>query len=151
MGKVIVKLRLTNLGDLLLKQRQIVEGEPRVTEAEVLVDTGATGLALKPSVIKALGLRKQETRRVSTVTGRAFINRYEPVRVDLMDRYGNFDVTEIPETVPNLLGQIPLEEMDFVVDPKRRRLIPNPERGGDWILELFHATPAVRRKRKRRP
>lgn len=151
MGKVIVKLRLTNLGDLLIRQRQVVKGEPRVTEAEVLVDTGATGLALKPSVIKALGLRKQETRRVSTVTGPAFINRYEPVRVDLMKRYGNFDVTEVPETVPNLLGQIPLEEMDFVVDPKRRRLVPNPEHGGDWMLDLYHATPAVPRKRKRRP
>ena len=55
MGKMIVKLRLTSLDDLLIRQRQTVEGEPRVTEAEVLVDTDATGLALKPSVIKALG------------------------------------------------------------------------------------------------
>ena len=93
----------------------------------------------------------QETRRVSIVTGPACINRCEPVRVDLMNRYEDFDVSEVPETVPNLLGQIPLEEMDFVVDPKRRRLIPNPEHGGDWILELYHATPPPPRKRNRRP
>ena len=27
---------------------------------------------------------------------------------------------------PNLLGQIPLAHLDFVVDSKNRKLIPNP-------------------------
>jgi hypothetical protein len=58
MGKTIVKLKLTNLGDLLARDRKLVKGEPRLTETEALVDRAATSLALKPSVIKALGLRK---------------------------------------------------------------------------------------------
>lgn len=145
MGKVIVKLKLTNLGDISAKERKLVKTEPRSSEAEALVDTGATGLALKRSVIRALGLRKHETRRISTVAGPALLNRYEPVRVDLLGRYGNFDVTEVPETVPNLLGQIPLEEMDFVVDLKGRRLVPNPEHGGEWILEMYRLAGARRK------
>ena len=139
MGRVIVKLRLTNLGDRIVRERKLSKEEPRALDVEALVDTGATGLALKRSVIRALGLRKQETRRLSTASGPALLNRYEPVRLELMGRHGDFGVIEVPETVPNLVGQIPLEEMDFVVDPKGRRLIPNPEHGGEWTLELYRA------------
>jgi len=114
------------------------------------VDTGATGLALKPSVIKALDLRKA-TRRISTGSGPAFVNRYEPVRVDLMERYGNFDVVEVPEAVPNLLGQIPPEEMDFVVDPRRQRLIPNPDTAanGWWSFTGGRAVAQLQRRIRR--
>jgi hypothetical protein len=88
-------------------------------------------------VIRALGLRTRERRRLSTASGPAVLNQYEPVRVDLMERHGDFGVIEVPDNVPNLLGQIPLEEMDFVVDSKQHRLIPNPEHGGEWTLELY--------------
>ncbi len=37
-----------------------------------------------------------------------------------MGRYGAFEVIEIDDDVPNLLGQIPLEYHDLVVDPKCR-------------------------------
>ncbi len=40
---------------------------------------------------------------------------------------GKFPVVEIPDSLPNIIGQIPLEDMDWVVDMKRRKLIPNPE------------------------
>jgi len=39
--------------------------------------------------------------------------------------------------VPNLLGQIPLEYLDFVVDSKNRKLIPNPEHGGEQMTEEY--------------
>jgi hypothetical protein len=29
--------------------------------------------------------------------------------------------------LPPLLGQIPLESLDFVIDPRNQRLAPNPE------------------------
>ena len=150
MGKVMVRLKLTNLGDMLARERKLIKDQTRSTEVDALVDTGATGVALKPTVIRALGLRKHQTRRISTIAGPAFLNRYEPVHVRLLDRYGNFDVVEVPEHVPNLLGQTPLEEMDFVVDPKRRRLIPNPEHGGEWMLEIYRATSGTRRPRAAR-
>jgi len=47
------------------------------------------------------------------------------------------DVTEVPDTVPVLVGQIPLEFLDFAVDPKQQRLIGNPEQGGEHVLELY--------------
>ena len=37
--------------------------------------------------------------------------------------------------MPNLL--IPLEYLDFVVDSKNRKLIPNPEPGGEQMTEEY--------------
>jgi hypothetical protein len=51
------------------------------------------------------------------------------------------DVLEVPDQVPVLIGQIPLEFMDYVVDPVGRRLIGNPAHGGHQVLEiLWHTT-----------
>ena len=46
-------------------------------------------------------------------------------------------MTELPDDCPVLIGQIPLEILDFVVDPANRRIIGNPEHGGEHIIELY--------------
>jgi len=130
MGKVIVKIKLTNLKDIFLKSAGARRTEPRVIEVSSLVDTGATRLYLKPSVIKKLGLQRIDAVRSQTTNGEAIRFKYEPVQLELMGRKENFDVIEVPESVPNLLGQVPLEILDLVVDSKRQKLIPNPEHGG---------------------
>ena len=149
MGRVTTKIRLTNLGDQVVHERKLSRATPRSIEVEVLVDTGATELCLRPEVIRALGLKKLKTVPVATVAGTIRVGRYEPVHLELLDRDGNFDVVEVPAHVPNLLGQIPLEHMDLVVDPKRRRVIPNPEHGGVWTLEMYAAAIKHGRGRKR--
>jgi len=63
--------------------------------------------------------------------------KYEPVELELMSRRETFDVIEIPEHVPNLLGQVPLEVLDFVVDAKRQRLTTNPAHGGEQMTEEY--------------
>jgi len=137
MGKVIIKIKLTNLIDLGVQHRKLSKAKPREVEVEALVDTGATRLYLKSSVIRALGLEKMETIISQTSNGPAKRAVYEPVRLDFQSRYGNFDVVEVGENVPNLVGQIPLEYLDFVVDSKNRKLIPNPEHGGQQMCEEY--------------
>jgi predicted aspartyl protease len=137
MGKVLVKLKLTNQGDLVLAKRKLSTAKPRSVEVEALVDTGATRLYLKPSVIKSLGLEKVDDVISQTTNGPKQRAVYEPVRLDLQGRYGNFDVADIGENVPNLLGQIPLEYLDFVVDSKNQKLIPNPEHGDKQMSEEY--------------
>ncbi len=137
MGKVIVKLKLTNQGDLVLTKRKLSKAKPREVEVEALVDTGATRLYLKPSVIKALGLEKLDEIISQTTNGPKRRSVYESVRLDLQGRYGEFNVVDIGENVPNLLGQIPLEYLDFVVDSKNRKLIPNPEHGDKQMSEEY--------------
>jgi len=44
---------------------------------------------------------------------------------------------EVPESVPNLLGQVPLEVLDLVVDTKGQKLVPNPAHGGEQMTEEY--------------
>ncbi len=137
MGKVVVTIKLTSLKDYFLKSAGARKAKPRSVEVESLVDTGATRLYLKPSVIKALGLEKVDEIISQTTNGPKKRSVYEPVRLEVLGRYGNFDVVDIGESVPNLLGQIPLEYLDFVVDSKNRKLIPNPDHGDKQMSEEY--------------
>ena len=137
MGKVMVKIKLTNLKDLFLKQANVRKAVPRAIELESLVDTGATRLYLKPSVVRKLGLQRVDAVRSQTTNGEAIPFKYEPVQLELMGRKENFDVIEVPETVPNLLVQVPLELLNLVVDSKRQKLIPNPAHGGEQMTEEY--------------
>ncbi len=137
MGKIVVQIKLTNYGDMVLYNRHLSKRKPRQVEVDSLVDTGATRLYLKPSVIKKLGLQRVDAVRSQTTNGEAVRLKYEPVQLELMGRKENFDVIEVPESVPNLLGQVPLEVLDLVVDSKRQKLIPNPAHGGEQMTEEY--------------
>lgn len=148
MGRVIATIKLTNYVDQAGLRRGWTKAPPRSVTVEALVDTGATELALKPSVIKSLGLESLETAPVSTAAGPRRVRRFGAVKLELMGRSGTFDVSEVLEGVPNLLGQVPLEILDLVVDCKRQRLIGNPEHGGVQTFEMYFRTQ--RRSRSHR-
>ena len=106
-----------------------------MVSVEAVVDTGATRLYLKPSVIQKLGLARVDAVRSQTTNGEVVRFKYEPVQVELMGPKETCDVIEVPEPVPNRLGQLPLEARDLVVDSKGRKLIPNPAHGGEQMIE----------------
>lgn len=137
MGKVTVKLKLTNYLDLELRRLKLRKDKPRTVDAEALVDTGATRLYLRTTLIKELGLRKTSDVSSKTTNGVRRRSVFQPVHLELMGRSGTFDVVEIDDDVPNLLGQIPLEHLDFIVDPKGQKLIPNPEHGDKQMSEEY--------------
>jgi predicted aspartyl protease len=137
MGKVLVKIKLTNYADLVLKRVRLLKGKPRTLEVETLVDTGATRLYLQSRVIKALGLAKSGDVTSKTTNGTRRRAVYSPVELEVMGRTGNFDVVEVDDDVPNLMGQIPLEYLDFVVDPKGQKIIPNPAHGDKQMTEEY--------------
>jgi len=78
MGKVVAKIKLTNYLDLELKRLNLRREKPRAVLTDALVDTGATRLYLKSSVIKALGLRK-EGEVVSKTTARHDNSKANPL------------------------------------------------------------------------
>ena len=137
MGRVVAKIKLTNYLDLKLNRLKLRREKPRAVQTDALVDTGATRLYLKRSVIKALGLRKEGEVVSKTTNGTRRRSVYQAARLELMGRYGAFEVVEIDDDVPNLLGQIPLEYLDLVVDPKGQKLIPNPEHGDKQMSEEY--------------
>ncbi|MBN2577479.1 MAG: retropepsin-like domain-containing protein [Pirellulales bacterium] len=130
---------LENLSDLMASELGVLPKEKvrRISVDDALVDTGATMLSLPTRLNRELGLKKKSTRRVTTSQGVTEANLYSTVRLTIQDRDCPVDVLEVPDDVPVLIGQIPLEYLDFVVDPQTRRLIGNPAHGGQQTYELY--------------
>ncbi len=139
MGRVIVTAELVSLEDLYRVQRgELAEAEVRrLTVADALVDTGATGLSLPARLITQLGLLPIRSRRAVTTAGIREIAIYGAVRLTVEGRDCICDVSAIADECPVLIGQVPLELMDFIVDPGRRQLIGNPAHGGEQMIELL--------------
>ncbi len=127
MGRVIERMRLTNLYDT-----------SRTKELDAIVDTGATMLVLPAEIVEELGLR--EVREVTVRyadNSRRTKSIYGVVRVELQGRLGHFDVLQEERGGQALVGQIVLEELDLVVDPRGRGLIPNPESPDTPLLDIM--------------
>ena len=139
MGRVTASVQIENVFDTYrVRQGDLMpEDIRRADVAEALVDTGATGLSLPKSMIQQLGLMPIRTRRAVTIDAIKEIATYGAVRLTLDGRDCVCDVSEISDDCPVLIGQVPLELMDFIVDPGLRKLIANPAHGGEHILELL--------------
>ncbi len=139
MGRVAVPAVVESLEDVYRVQRGELAADAvrRVEVGAALVDTGATSLSLPRHLIAQLGLLPIRSRRAVTTAGIRDVATYGAVRLTIQDRDCVCDVTEVDDACPVLVGQVPLELMDFVVDPGRRQLIGNPAHGGENMLELL--------------
>jgi predicted aspartyl protease len=139
MGKVMVTAKIENLEDLYRVKQGVLRADQvrTVDVTDAVVDTGATILSLPKRLIEQLGLERYRTRRVRTVAGVVEIAICEAVRLTVQGRDVTTDVAEVPDECPVLIGQIPLEGLDFVVDPTGQRLIGNPEHGGEQMIEIL--------------
>jgi len=55
----------------------------------------------------------------------------------IQGRTGRFDVVEVPDSLPNIVGQIPLEDLNWVVDCRNQELIPNAEHKHGELCDDF--------------
>ena len=139
MGKVLVTAKIENLYDLYSAQKGDIPVE-KVRSIEVndaLVDTGATTLSLPIKMIRDLGLLFVRTRKARSNAGPVSINVFGTVKLTIQERDWVGDVSEVPDDCPVLIGQLPLEGLDFVVDPIGQKLIGNPAHGGEHIIEMY--------------
>ncbi|HET6878977.1 MAG TPA: aspartyl protease family protein [Pirellulales bacterium] len=139
MGKVIVTARIENLVDVENREQGVLPPEQvrSVVVNDALVDTGATTLLLPKRLIRQLGLRHYRTRESRGIGGPVQMPMYSAVWLTIDDRECALDVGEIDDLFPVLIGQVPLELLDFVVDCKAQRLIGNPAHGGHHVMEVF--------------
>ena len=139
MGRVVTEATIENLKDLWAAEQGLRPPEQarRVTVSDALVDTGATLLSLPTGLIQQLGLSQTATKRVTSSTGVSQTGVYEAVRLTIQGRSCTMDVLEVPDGVPVLIGQLPLEHLDLVVDTRTRQLTGNPAHGGEHVYELY--------------
>jgi len=139
MGRVVTEATIENLEDLWRERRGTSPPDQvrRVMVLDALVDTGATLLSLPSRLIRQLGPNEQYRRRVTSSVGIAEAGVYDAVRLTIQGRSCTMDVMEVPDDVPVLIGQLPLEHLDFVIDPRSRTLVGNPAHGGEHMYELY--------------
>jgi predicted aspartyl protease len=139
MGRVLVEVLLESLRDLWALEQGLIKPDQvrRIIVPDALVDTGATMLSLPTRMIRQLGLTKTWTRQVTTSKGTSNADVYSSVKLTIKGRECPMDVLEVPDDVPVLIGQIPLEYLDFVVDSQSRSVIGNPAHGGEQMYEMY--------------
>jgi len=124
----MAKIKLINSGDKVCAQRSLLSPDQvRTIEMEGLVDTGATTLVIPTEVAEKLGLPEVGRRLVRLADGsvRDFPQVGE-LYIEILGRGMPCDAIAMP-TKTLLIGQIPLEGLDLVVDPKSRDIAVNPE------------------------
>jgi len=138
-GKVAVSARIENLQDIYLADtgRESREQIRAIDVNDALVDTGAMLLSVPRRLVQQLGLKRTRTRTARTTAGVVEFGIFQPVRLTVQGRDCVVEVAEIPDQCPVLIGQIPLEALDFVVDPVGHKLVGNPDHGGRQMIDLF--------------
>jgi clan AA aspartic protease len=116
MGIVYADLRLAN------------GAKPELEEIAVnaVANTGAVDLVIPEHIAIQLQLTELKPRELRMADGGRRMVRYAgPVKVEMAGRDCFTSAAIIGDQV--LLGAVPMEQMDLVVDPRTRRVIPNPE------------------------
>jgi clan AA aspartic protease len=94
-------------------------------EVEALVDTGAVHLCIPERVAIQLDLDEVERRQVTVADGPIHVVPYVgPIVTEFRRRRCFTGAMVLGNEV--VLGSIPMEDMDLVVQPLTREVIPNP-------------------------
>ena len=125
MGSVLAEITLRNGADIILAHKgHITEQNIRSFTVTALVDTGAMTLVISEELRKKLGLAVIGTRTVTLAGGsKTSCDVAEPVQICWKDRTSLIRPWVMPDEEDILLGVIPLEEMDLIVDPINQMLV----------------------------
>ena len=138
MGRVVEKVKVKNYVDVFQASEGVLpEDQIRTVEVDAVVDTGATYLCLPPSVIEQLGLLYSHSSSVTTANGDVERRIFAGGDITVKERNVQMQVMENDEHTPPLIGYLILEALDFVVNPKTRGLMGNPEHDGKWVVDLY--------------
>ena len=140
MEKVVVDIELLNSYDDESCQKGVLRPDQvrRIT-IPALVDKGATLLSIPEDDIKKMGLSVVKEVNSRFANGQTAIRKvYGPVKIKLMGRVDVVLALAGHPGLPALLGQIPLEGLDLMVDSKRQRLIPgHPDYPDSQLVEVY--------------
>ena len=100
-------------------------------------ETVKTAAAAALEQIEKLGLLYSHTREVTTANGKVERRIFGGAVIIIQGRDIEMQVMENDAAAPPLIGYLILEAMDFVVDPKSQKILPNPAHDGKWIIDLY--------------
>jgi clan AA aspartic protease len=129
MGLVNAEIELINALDAYRERvGEISTGSVRQINVTALVDSGAYFLAINERIQEQLGL--PVIRKAPAALANGTIVDLEiagSIEVRFENRMATVDAMVLPGDSEVLLGAIPMEAMDVLIDPRKQRLIVNPE------------------------
>jgi clan AA aspartic protease len=137
MGMVKAEITLKNVGDVHIANNGLAKDQDiRQATITALVDTGAATLVINENLRQQLGLGILGTREARMANNvKETVQIADPVEVHWKNRSMVCRPWVISGNGRILLGAIPLEDMDLMVDPTRQELVG--AHGDEQIGDLY--------------
>jgi len=125
MGLVYEEITLKNYSDVEFCDNGLIkESEIRQITVQALVDTGASSLVINEEIREKLGLKIIGKRYATLANSKEEVcKKTGAVEIIWKDRSSIIPALVVPGDGEVLLGAIPLEDMDLIVDPSRQVLV----------------------------
>ena len=125
MGHVSAQLTLRNHYDAIrAKKRELPECDVRQVTVTAMVDTGATSLVINKELFEKLGLDIREEREVTFANDAKEVCKLtDPLDIHWKDRSVVMSALVVENASDILMGVLPLEGMDLMVDTVNQRLV----------------------------
>ncbi len=129
MGLVYAEIDIISVDDIVLHRRGFLnENEIKQTTVTALVDSGAYMLSINENIKTQLDLPIIEKQFVTLADESTIqVEVVGPVEVRFENRSTTVRAIVLPGDAEVLLGAIPMEDMDVLVDPRQRKLVVNPK------------------------
>ena len=136
MGITYAEITLSNIKDEGYAQGgYISEKDIRTTTVTAVVDTGAISLVLTEDIFEKLGLVAVGKKIVKTANGQRVTARVtDAVKIQWKDRFWTVHAMVIPGAESVLLGAIPLEGLDLMVNPVTQELVGIHGDQVEWLV-----------------
>jgi clan AA aspartic protease len=125
MGHVNTQITLKNFFDVKkAEEGSLPENEIRQATVDVMVDTGSTMLIINKQLFQQLGLGVIGDREITLANdARETCKVTDAVEINWEDRSTIMPALVIDDTPDFLLGVLPLEGMDLIVDTVNQKLV----------------------------
>jgi clan AA aspartic protease len=128
MGLIRTNIELFNSYDLISFKKGIIsKGQIKKVSVEALVDSGAYMLCINENIFHQLDLEIVDTRPAILADGSIRdLDIAGPIEIRFENRRTITQGLILPGDSQVLLGSIPLEDLDVIIEPKNQRLVVNP-------------------------
>ena len=125
MGHVNTQITLKNCRDIFkAKDGHINEQEIRQITVDAIVDTGATALVINQDLFQKLGLEAVDQREIRFANNKTeTCSLTEPIEIHWENRFITMPAMVVKDAAKVLLGVLPLEGMDLIVDTVSQKLV----------------------------
>lgn len=127
MGLVYAELSLANAEDIGLARKGFIkEDQIRRIKVNSMVDSGAYMMVIPEHIKIQLGLEQVDQREIELADGTIHIcDVVGPIEIRFANRKAVSNAFVMGNEV--LLGAIPMEELDVIINTREQKLVVNPE------------------------